>query len=111
MLFKVMEMHLFPTIVECVMTTVMFNLWMSRIGISTFVLVINFIDDDWVPCHVIIGMFKTPNTFRVALAKQVKSLFATYGLTNKVIVYVRDERTNLNMLAFALTNVVYCELL
>jgi hypothetical protein len=41
----------------------------------------------------------------------VKSLFATYELTNKVIVYVKDEGRNLNTLTFALTNVVSCELL
>jgi len=106
-----MEMHVFPTLVEFVTTTVMFNLWMSKIGIDTFALVINFIDDNWVPCQVIIDMFETPKTFKVALAEQMKSLFTTYELTNKVIVYVKDEGTNLNMLAFALTNVVSCELL
>jgi hypothetical protein len=41
----------------------------------------------------------------------VKSLLATYQLTNKVITYVKEENTNLNMLAFALTSVVSCELL
>jgi len=54
-------------------------------------------------------MFDTPNTSKVTLAKQVKSLFTTYELTNKVIVYVKDEGTNLNMLASTLTNVVSCE--
>jgi hypothetical protein len=63
-----MEMHVFPTIAEYATTTVMFNLWMSKIGIDTFALVINFIDNDRVPCHVIIGMFETPNTFTIALA-------------------------------------------
>ncbi len=69
MLSKVMEMHVFPTIAECATTIIMFNLWMSKIEIDTFALVINFIDDDWVLCHVIIGMFETPNTFIVTLAK------------------------------------------
>ncbi len=41
----------------------------------------------------------------------MKSLLATYQLTNKVIAYVKDENTNLNMLAFALISVVSCELL
>ncbi len=106
-----MEMHVFPIVVECAMTTVMFNLWMSRIGIDTFALVINFIEDNWVPCHVIIGMFETPNTYKITLAEQVKFLFATYEFTNKVIVYVKLEGTNLNTFACTLTNVVSCELL
>jgi hypothetical protein len=88
-----------------------FDFWMSRTGFYTFGLVINFIDDDEVPCHVTIGMFETPNTFGIALTEQVKSLLVTYQLTNKVIVYVKDENKNLNMLAFALTSVVSCELL
>jgi hypothetical protein len=41
----------------------------------------------------------------------VKFFLATYQLTNKVIAYVKEENTNLNMLAFALTSVVSCELL
>jgi hypothetical protein len=62
-----MEMHVFPNVAECVTTIVMFNLWMSIIGIDTFALVINFIEDNWVPCHVVIVMFETPNTYKVAL--------------------------------------------
>jgi hypothetical protein len=60
-----------------------------RIGFYTFVLVINFIDDDWVLCHVTIGMFETLNTFGATLTEQVMSLLATYQLTNKVIAYVK----------------------
>ncbi len=41
----------------------------------------------------------------------MKFLLATYQLTNKVIIYVKDKGTNLNMLAFALTSVISCELL
>jgi hypothetical protein len=41
----------------------------------------------------------------------MKSLLATYQLTNKVIAYVKEENTNLNMLAIVLTSVVSCELL
>ncbi len=41
----------------------------------------------------------------------MKSLFVTYEITNKVIIYVKDEGTNLNNFAYALTNVVSCELL
>jgi hypothetical protein len=56
-------------------------------------------------------MFETPNTYKITLAEQVKFLFATYEFTNKVIVYVKLEGTNLNTFACTLTNVVSCELL
>jgi hypothetical protein len=62
MLSKVMEMHVLLTIAECDMTIMTFAFWMSIIGFYTFGLVINFIDDDWVLCHVTIGVFETPNT-------------------------------------------------
>jgi hypothetical protein len=83
---------------------------MSKIKFDIFFF-INFIDDDWVSHHVIVGMFEAPNTSRASLVKQVKYFLATYQLKNKVIIYVKDKGINLNMLAFQLTSVVSCELL
>jgi hypothetical protein len=42
---------------------------MSKIGFDTFVLKINFINDDWVPYHVIIRLFEAPNTPGTTLVK------------------------------------------
>jgi hypothetical protein len=42
---------------------------MSKIGFDTFVLVINFINDDWLPWHVIVGLFEVPNTSGRTLVK------------------------------------------
>jgi len=75
------------------------------------VFVINFIDDDWVSHHVIVGMFEALDTYGTALVKQMKFLVATYELKNKVITYVKDKSINLNMFAYVLTSVVSCELL
>jgi hypothetical protein len=83
MLSKVMEMHVFPTIVECVMTIVTCDFWMCKIRFDTFDLAINFINDDCVPCHVTIGMFETLDTSRIALAKQMKFPLATYQLQTR----------------------------
>jgi hypothetical protein len=55
-------MHVLLTIVECDMTIMTFTFCISRIGFYTFGLVINFVDDDWVLCHVTIGVFETLNT-------------------------------------------------
>jgi len=62
-----MEMHVLPTIVECVMTIATFDLWMSKTKFDTFDLAIDFIDDDWVFHHVTIGMFETLDTSRTTL--------------------------------------------
>jgi hypothetical protein len=56
-------------------------------------------------------MYETLDTSGIALAKQMKSLLIIYQFTNKMIAYVKDKGTNLNMFAFALISVISCELL
>ncbi len=72
---------------------------MWRIGFNTFSFVINFIDDDWVLCHVTICRFEVLNTFGATLTKQLKFFLATYQFINQVIIYSKDEGTNLNTFA------------
>jgi hypothetical protein len=64
-----------------------FNLWMSRLAYDTFALVINLINEAWVPCYIIIGLFEAFNTFGAIFAEQVKVMLVEFNLTNKVIVY------------------------
>jgi hypothetical protein len=109
MLAKVMKMHGLLAIVQCATTTITFELRTSKIDFDTFALVINFIDDDWVPCHIIIGLFETPNTFGITTrVEQVKYFLIKYQFTIKIIVYVKDEGTNLNTLASTFISVVSC---
>jgi hypothetical protein len=81
---------------------------MSRTNFDTFALVINFINDDQMPYHVIIGLFETSNTFGTTLAKHMKFLLVEYQLTSTIIVYVKDEGTNLNTLVFTFTSIISC---
>ncbi len=76
----------------------MFKTWFD-----TFTLVINFINDDWVPCHSTIELFETFDTFGIILTKQLKSLLVEYQFINKIIIYVKDEGTNFNSLGIVLT--------
>jgi len=69
MLAKVMKMHVLSAIAKCVTSIVTFDLWMSKIGFIIFMLMINFINDDWMPCHVIIKFFEARNTSRATLVK------------------------------------------
>jgi hypothetical protein len=56
---------------------------MLKIGFDTFALVINFIDDDWMPCHVIVGLFETLDTFGITtLIEQVKHFLVKYQFTS-----------------------------
>jgi hypothetical protein len=37
-------------------------LWMSHDGVDTLILVINFLNDTWVPMHVTMGLFEMNET-------------------------------------------------
>jgi hypothetical protein len=53
-----------------------FDLWMSRKGIGTFVMILHFLNDKWEPCHVIMGYFETAETTKSSLALQMNGLLA-----------------------------------
>jgi len=108
LLQKIMEIYVIPDIDKCeTMTT--FDLWMSRLGYDTFALVINFINQSWVPYHIIVELFETLDTSGAILIEQMKVLLVEFNLTSKVIMYVKDEGTNLNSFTIALTFVMSCE--
>jgi hypothetical protein len=106
MFVKVMEKYVLPTIAKCATTIASFNLWMSRFGCHNFALVINFIDDPWVPYHVTIALFEAQGTSNVVLTIQVESFLIEVNLTNKIITYIKDEGGSLNTLAIVLTSIV-----
>jgi hypothetical protein len=97
-----MEQFVMPTLDSCVTTNDLLNLWMSN-GHNTFGLVINFINSQWVPYYVTIGLFKATDTSRVAMVMQVKcrsrTISSSYNLLDKLIVHVKDENGNLSTLA------------
>jgi hypothetical protein len=74
-----------------VMTITPFDLWISRFTHNTFALVTHFINSQWVPCHVIVGLFEAINTTRVATIMQVGDVLSSFNLLEKVIVYMKDE--------------------
>jgi hypothetical protein len=72
---------------------------MSAIGINTFALVINYLDEAWTSRHVIVGLFKVHEASGSALA------FATPIFARKIyhiIVFVKDEGNNLGTMAATL---------
>jgi len=76
-----------------------------------FVLVMNFVDDFLVPPHMMIGLFKVLNTSCVSLLKIVKPLLRKFQLTIKVLLYMKNEGSNMGMLNNALAFVVSCKFL
>jgi hypothetical protein len=84
---------------------------MLRSSYVTFALVINFINQGRVPCHIIIGLFEKFNIFSATLVDKIKVLLIDLNLTNEVIVNVKDERANLNFLTIAFNFYMLCGLL
>ncbi len=77
------------------------DLWMSHTSYHTFAMVINFINSFWEPTYVIVDIYKEQNKTNIAMANQVKKLFDSFGLFNKVIVYVKNKWSNLSTLTIA----------
>jgi hypothetical protein len=46
-----------------------------------------------------------------ALAKKLIVLFDQYNLRNKIIAYVKDERSNLNVMIITLKSIMSCEVM
>jgi hypothetical protein len=108
MVEKTMELCVIPTLASCIIYACSFDLWMSCVSFNTFVIVVSFINTLWEPYHVTIWIFEVHNTISVTMANQVKYLLDSFGLLDKVMTYIKDERSNLNTLTFVLTFVVSC---
>jgi hypothetical protein len=75
MVNKTMESHVFLALTKATTIIAIFDLWMSHGGFDTIVLVVNYINKQWVPCHVIVGIVEVHETTRVAMVLQLKDLF------------------------------------
>jgi hypothetical protein len=91
-------------------TTTSFDLWMSKSTYDIFALVINFLDENWQPKKLIIGFFEATKTTCQALSRNLRKLLDSYGLRNKIIIYVKDEGVNLNFMTINLLLIsqIYC---
>ena len=111
MLAKTMDRYVLPLISSCQTASITFDLWMSRTGWHTFALVVNFIDDCWVPRHVTVGLFEAQDTSGASLAEIVKPLLNEFKLTDKIVACVKDEGANLATFERALQLIVSCDIL
>jgi hypothetical protein len=63
---------------------VSFVLWMCHSGVDTLVLVINFLNDTWVPMHIIMGLFDVNETIGQSMVVQFQYLLERFGLLHQV---------------------------
>jgi hypothetical protein len=60
------------------------------------------------PCHIITGIFEVQKIIKTNMVLQLKDLLFHLNLCDKVIAYVKDKGTNLNILTNSLTIIVSC---
>lgn len=81
-----MEVLLFPTFDSCCTCMVNFDLWISKGGVDTFVLIAHFLNDKWN-----FGIFKIIDTFGNPMVLQVNDLLSKHGPNVSIIAYVKNE--------------------
>ncbi len=106
---KTSQQYVLPALAGYFSAIASFNLWMSKGAHDVFALMINFLNNDWQPKHVIIGLFEAIETTSQALVRSLIELLDKYGLKKKIIAYVKDEGSNFNAMTTALKDVINCE--
>jgi hypothetical protein len=80
---------------------------MNKTRFDTFVLVVNFFDDAWVPIIATFGVFETHNIMPKGNPCRIcEASSSEIQLTKKVIAYVKDKGFNMNTFATTLSFVV-----
>ncbi len=63
---------------------------MSKGGVNTFTLVINYLDESGIPWHPIVGLFEVQETNGSAMALQLQGLLENFGLIHHVFAFMKD---------------------
>ncbi len=108
MVKKTMQLHVLPGLVETSTLSISFDLWMSKGGVDNFALVINYLNESWMPQHVTMGLFKVHETIRLSIVGRSHSSLEKYDLMHCMIAFVKDESNNLMFMAIALRSIVDC---
>ena len=101
-------------IAKCTTTniTLAIDLWMNMFNFDTFCMVMYFIDDSFLDTTTHHSrIFEGVGMACATLVEIMKPLLNFFGLTNKFLVYVKDEGANMNTLVVALRLVVSCRCL
>jgi len=87
---KTKSLYVLPTS-DCLFAMETFDPWMSMGALDIFTLVVNFINVDWQPKQVIIGLFKVPKTTSQAMALKLQTLLDKYKLMKKILTYLKNN--------------------
>jgi hypothetical protein len=93
---------------KCLTTHYTFDLWMSKGAHDVFAMVVNFLSTSLELKHVMIGLFEANDMNSVAMVVKIKHILNKFGLTQKIMAYVKDEGSNLATYPQALKAIVSC---
>ncbi len=68
---KTTNLHMLPILASTTTMFTSFDLWMSKGGVNTFTLIINYLNEIWIPIHVIIGLFEVHETIGLYVVRQL----------------------------------------
>jgi len=88
---KTMFTYVHFALADFISTTCTFDLWMSKSVHDVFIVVVNFFSSKWEAQHVTIELFELFNNNGVAMAPRLQQLLDKFSLTQKILVYVKDE--------------------
>jgi hypothetical protein len=74
------QQHVLLSLTSITIVFASFDLWMSCNDVDTFALVINFLNDTWVPMHITMGLFEMNETIKQSMATQLWYLLEKFGL-------------------------------
>ncbi len=95
-------------LVDYISTTYTFDLWMSKGARDVFVVMVIFISSDQDVKHVTIELFEVLDMSGVTMVLKLQELLDKFYLTQKILTFVKDEGSNLQTHASALTFIVSC---
>jgi len=79
---------------------------MSRAGVDTFALMINYLDETCTPRHANVGLFEVHETISSAMVLQFQVLLKNFGLIHHVLAFVKDEGNKLRTMVVELQSIV-----
>ncbi len=78
-------------------------------SVNTFALIINFLNETWMPIHIIVGLFEANKTIEESMVIQLWYLLKRFGLLHWIILFVKDKGINLTTMATILHSIIGCE--
>ncbi len=82
-------------LLDCILTTCTFDLWMLKGAHDVFIVVVNFLSNKWEATHIPIRLFEVSNTSGATMVPRLQQFVDKFFLAQKILAYVKDEDSNI----------------